>query len=653
MKLRTQLLLIALLMLVLPLTGWQFARQVERTLRAGHAEALETSARTVARQIAESSDQLPQLRGPAIYIHQPGSPPILDGYSDDWTGFVNDQAIQPGPSAAVQLMSAEYGNAIFFLFEVRSDQQIYSLPGQNNGDQLQLEFRREDGLLGAVDLIPLAPGFVETRGQNSEGWPRVQGYWQPGARGWTVELQLPNTTDLIAIGWRLIDAQSSNSNPPAREFSSGGNLALVRPNQALANQLAATLPDQTRAWITLPSSWVVAHAERGGESQVSKSEPSWIDTLLFEGLASDSITASPMRDARTVRIDSLDPTVRSTWTTRPNQPGVVLSASAPITSENAHSGYVLLEREADQLLLDSNRAVLRLLGISLGLFVLVAVLLLGYATWLSERVRRLRDELEASVGDDGQVKHTLKPARRGDELGDLGRSVSRLLARLREHQIYLRTLADKLAHELRTPLAMIRSSLDNLEEVHDPIDIERYRQRASEGSDRLNRIFQAMSQAARIEESLAHEDMVALDMNQFLSSYLAACRDTYPERRFRLIAPNSGHVIRAAPDLLAQLMDKLMDNAVDFSPSDSTIRLRLRRSAHDVEIDIENDGPALPENSATLFDAMVSVREKKGGNVHLGLGLNIVRLIAEHHQGSVQASNINNGVRFRVRLPVP
>jgi len=654
MTLRTQLLLIAVLILALPLSGWQFARQVERMLRTGHAEALESAARTAARQLAETAEfDTLQLDRPGIFVHRPVNPPFLDGYADDWVGFVSPQARQVASS--VQALVAESGRSLHLLFEVDSDAQIYSRPGLRDGDQLILEFRGADGRLARVELAPMAPGFIETRGRNAQGWPRIQGYWQPRARGWTVELQLPDPGEISALTWIIVDAREQNRESDPRLIKSEGQLRLIRTRPALADSLLRMLPDQTQAWITLPSDWVIAHAERPADSPRRELESGWIDTWLFEGLANDSIRAGPGHDASTIRIsvpELIDRSSASFWATRLDQPGVVLTAGAAIERNGQRLGTLVLEREADQLLLDSNRAVLRLLGISLGVFVLVVLILFGYATWLSERVRRLHDGLEAAVGDDGQVRRGLAASKRGDELGDLGRSVARLLARLREHQNYLRTLADKLAHELRTPLAMIRSSLDNLEAVDDPAAIARYRQRASEGSDRLNRIFQAMSQAARIEESLSQEDFDIVILNDYLQNYLAACRDTYPERRFRLIQGQASVSASIAPDLLAQLLDKLIDNAVDFSPEHSTIRLRLRASGQRIELDVENDGPPLPENKETLFDSMVSVRAKKNHEVHLGLGLSIVRLIAEHHGGTIQASDLANGVRFRLVLPL-
>src|SRR5699024_10677684 len=137
----------------------------------------------------------------------------------------------------------------------------------------------------------------------------------------------------------------------------------------------------------------------------------------------------------------------------------------------------------------------------------------------------------------------------GDEIGDLGRSLSAMVERQRQHQDYLQTLADKLSHELRTPLAMIRSSLENLGEVDDAPSRERYLQRADQGCQRLQRMFQAMSQAARIEESLAAEALETIDFGELVEQYVQGCRQTFVARRFTARLPAPGEARIAASEI--------------------------------------------------------------------------------------------------------
>lgn len=228
-----------------------------------------------------------------------------------------------------------------------------------------------------------------------------------------------------------------------------------------------------------------------------------------------------------------------------------------------------------------------------------------------------------------------------------------MIERQRHHQDYLRTLAGKLSHELRTPLAMIRSSLDNLAEVADSGAAQRYRQRAEDGCDRLQRMFQAMSQAAHIEQSLADEPLAPMDLGELVSAYTEGCRQTFDSHRFNVVVParNSARIAGSA-ELLAQLLDKLVDNAADFSPAGSRITLRVVPRGRWLSLQVDNAGPQLPDDlEERLFDSMVSSRSGGQRGAHLGLGLHIARLIARRHGGSIRALNRPGGVRFQVDLP--
>ena len=100
------------------------------------------------------------------------------------------------------------------------------------------------------------------------------------------------------------------------------------------------------------------------------------------------------------------------------------------------------------------------------------------------------------------------------------------------------------------------------------------------------------------------------------------------------------------------MLDKLADNAVDFSKNGDAIEISTSRTENDLVLSVTNPGPSLPEDMATqMFNSMVSVRSGDGGK-HLGLGLHIARLIVEGHGGSIHAENTDDGVVFQVRLPV-
>jgi len=102
------------------------------------------------------------------------------------------------------------------------------------------------------------------------------------------------------------------------------------------------------------------------------------------------------------------------------------------------------------------------------------------------------------------------------------------------------------------------------------------------------------------------------------------------------------------------MLDKLVENAVDFASPGTAVRVSLARLGAQARLRVENDGPPLADAVRdSLFDSMVSVRAARADGVpHLGLGLYVARLIAEFHGGSLAAENLptGRGVALEARL---
>jgi signal transduction histidine kinase len=282
---------------------------------------------------------------------------------------------------------------------------------------------------------------------------------------------------------------------------------------------------------------------------------------------------------------------------------------------------------------------------------LVAATLLGYATWLSRRIRRLSVAAEEALDSD-KLRSSLPSALSGDEVGDLSRSFSHVLRQLADYNDYLRTLASKLSHELRTPLAIVTSSLENLE--HEPLNEASadYAARARSGADRLRRILTAMSEASRVEELMAHAESESFDLRAVLASTVVAYRDVYTQRMFEFDSDVESAAMQGSPELIIQMLDKLVNNAVGFSDDGDTITFGLEKEHDTLLLNVTNPGPPLPERMRhQMFDSMVSMRPGED-NKHLGLGLYVAKLIAEGHGGKIDAENTDDGVNFRVSFPV-
>jgi signal transduction histidine kinase len=316
---------------------------------------------------------------------------------------------------------------------------------------------------------------------------------------------------------------------------------------------------------------------------------------------------------------------------------------------------VVLEQSGDQLLDLRDQALAHLFNLTLLATALAVLFAFSLATFISVRIGRLRSAADAAIGNDGRIRLEMPESSSADEIGALARAFERLLARLNEHALYLRTLGGKLSHELRTPLTIVRSSLDNLESEGVRGDQRGYLTRAREGAVRLQSILSALGAASRVEESIKQAERVNFDLGELLNAAAAGYRDAFPDARFVLEAPVDACLLRGAPELIAQMLDKLVENAVDFTPLGGTISVKLVRAEGNYELGVQNDGPSIPEPMlGRLFESLFEHRQGGDDKPHFGLGLYIVRLIAEFHGGRALALNRpdGQGAEFKVILPM-
>jgi signal transduction histidine kinase len=165
-----------------------------------------------------------------------------------------------------------------------------------------------------------------------------------------------------------------------------------------------------------------------------------------------------------------------------------------------------------------------------------------------------------------------------------------------------------------------------------------------------------MSEATRLEQSLRAAERERYDLATLVRGCVEGYRLAYAGTPFQLEAPATPLEVSGAPDLGAQLLDKLVENAVDFSRAGTPVRLRLEQVGRYAQLTVQNQGPGLPaQMRGRLFESMVSVREAATrAGPHLGLGLYVARLVAEFHGGAIEAADTaaGDGVVVRVNLPL-
>ena len=320
-------------------------------------------------------------------------------------------------------------------------------------------------------------------------------------------------------------------------------------------------------------------------------------------------------------------------------------------------GAVMVDQNLEGLRGARNQSLASLFDAMLAILLLTMTALLVFAGSLSQRIRTLRDAAEHSIDEQGRLNKTLVPSRSSDELGDLSRSIANMVERLSHYNQYLENLTARLSHELRTPVTVVRSSLENLRLLnHSDAETEVYIQRAEEGISRLNLILTNMSEATRLEQILQGCEKEPLALELVAQACVDQYRQIYPAARFETDIASHRMLVQGSAEHLVQLLDKIVANAVEFSKPGQPILLNCREDNGEAVLSVSNHGPYLdPAMKDRIFDSMVSVRPQGNkGLPHLGLGLHIARLIAEFHNGTIYAENLmgEEGVIVVVRLPL-
>jgi dedicated sortase system histidine kinase len=659
MTLRRKLLLVALSTLALPFAGWLYVQQMEQLLRRSQEQALLATAYALGRGLIAVGAPLPTpARG--WYVQNVRQPIVVDGYGDDWASL-SPWVQHPWPGVRVQL--AQDAAWLYLHIEV-NDATRTRVDAQDSesqdADHVELVLAR-GGRQRHFLIASAAPGSFQARplGERVRGLPDlITGQWQEDAGAYRIELRLPRAQSPDRLAVAVYDADA-----PARfEAGQPDMRPLYSLSPALSNDLTQLAPTGVRVRLLSADGWVLASGGAlASDAPGRKDQMAWFDNLIFNALIAPALQPASGTPADAPQLQDADVQhalagrASAEWRAGEVPGSVVLSVAVPLDTHGETRGALVLDQSSRALPLLTNRALLGLMLASVAGLLIAGALLFAFATWLSLRIGRLRDAAERAQRREGAPVAALPLVDDADELGDLARSFSRLLDAIGTYTDYLRTLASKLSHELNTPLAIVKSSLDNLEHADLPPDAQPYVARARDGAARLGTIVRAMSEASRMERAIASAEGEDFDLAQVVRGCAEAYRALAAPRRLECVMEAAYAPLHGAPELIAQALDKLFDNALSFTPAEGWIRIELREldEGEGAQLIVANSGPPLPEAmSGRLFDSLVSVRGSgaRVGVPHLGLGLYVVRLVAELHQGKVEAHNLADGVAFVLQL---
>ncbi|MCC7413874.1 MAG: hypothetical protein IT495_19830 [Gammaproteobacteria bacterium] len=680
--LRAQLLLVLCAVLVVPWFGYGALRAVERQLRGLHADSLVTAAATLAAVLAESPawPRTEPVGAGALFVHPLAHAMQVDGYVDDWREYLEwadaygaggrVTGRTPPAAARFRLLLGEYEGQIYALVDVSDPELVYSPVHrleQVPGDRVDLVLDDPQGRRRQLIFATAAPGrlipHTLRRGYTGDDYQpvtNVVGEWQPAPGGYRLEIRIPAHLVGRSLGVVVTDVRAG-SGASAVAASAGPDTLrrpgrLLRPSVALTRFAAVVAREPGRRVWALDAGGAVLASAGTLRRSFAQTQRNLLYELVLppasEDFTDDRAGASRLRGDE-VRA-ALAGRTGAGWHSSADERAVVVTAAAPVGPAGSVRGVVVVEETTGAIQMLQRRALAELVDGTLIALAVVTACLLGFAARLSYRLRRLSHAADKAIDGHGRVVATRVGDGAADEIGDLGRSFSVLLGRLRQYHDYLEGMARRLAHELRTPIAVVRSSLDNLDGELPAAGGGPYLARAREGVERLDLLVNRLFEASRLEQALAVSARETVDLVALVLGCVEGYRGAYPGTRFESGGAAGPLAVSVAPDLVVLALDKLVANAVDFGAPGEPVAVRVDADDTHAVIEVCTRGAPLPAGlEEEVFNSMVSARPGDGDREpHLGLGLYIVRLVAEFHGGRARARNRDDGVCVSIALAI-
>jgi two-component system sensor histidine kinase ChvG len=333
----------------------------------------------------------------------------------------------------------------------------------------------------------------------------------------------------------------------------------------------------------------------------------------------------------------------------------VINAAAPV----GLLGATLLTTRNAVDITNNVRSARTTIGSFIGLALLASVMLSLFLARTIVRPLQLlsRAAIRVRLGRDRQVEVPRLPERR-DEIGLLARTVSDMTQALRQRIDEVESFAADVAHELKNPLASLRSALETLDRVDDPELQKQLLDIATHDVRRIDRLVTEISEASRIDAEMSRAEFEYVNLAELVSNVVAA-RTIRPDAvncTITLDAPQGPARVSGVPFRLERVFENLIDNAVSFSPDDGVIEVSVWQQGDQVMARICDQGPGIAEEEREkIFHRFHSARpEAEDFGDHSGLGLAIARTIVLAHEGSLMVQDRPDGQTgscFTVCLP--
>jgi heavy metal sensor kinase len=242
-----------------------------------------------------------------------------------------------------------------------------------------------------------------------------------------------------------------------------------------------------------------------------------------------------------------------------------------------------------------------------------------------------------------------------DEIGRLASVINDTLARLDSSFDQLRRFTADASHELRTPLAVIRSIGEmGLRETRTPAEYQDAMGSMLEEVDRLTRLVETLLRLSRGDAGTVRLSREILDLGDLAREVVASLGILAEERQQRLeVTADTSVRVSADRLVLRDAITNVVDNAIKYSPSGSTIAMHVEAGAVDATLSVSDEGPGIPaEHRDRIFDRFYRIDEGRSrGSGGAGLGLAIAKWAVEANGGRMSLASSASGSVFRITLP--
>jgi signal transduction histidine kinase len=590
MKLKWQITLIAVLSLSFPWVVWQAFKSLNQTFQNNMLEAAANQAQLIVNSVQQfNSDRPDELTGliPSVLTADVRT----DGSPNEWTEVPWYEV-----TAEFKFKLGSHQQQWYLWVEVLDD-SLYANPNQT-GDRLMVAVGEARGIT-KLTINRQAEGPVpKPFSQNN-----YQAYWHETASGYAVEIELMsqqlNRLGLVAINHTSQDTSYATGHQDSDQIQLQ---AIFKPQPHWQAFLQQITPEDGGIKLQDSQGRTFYQTEK---TESTPPDSNWMTELIYE-LAFDQSQADGSHF----------------FGQRVNQ------------AFNAGEIELTVKHNAAQAAL-----IQTFIRSVLWIFIIALVLLLAYflfALMLAWRIKRLNKNLQTVLDDQGQI-HTALPSNQAqDEIGDLSRGMSGLLHQINDYTDYLKQLGSRLSHEMKTPISIVHTSLENLQ-MEQP-DNE-FVVRALNANHRLKFILNQLSALSQLKQVIAETEPEIFDFNQLLNELTQGYRSQ--AKNISFYGSTAPIMIKGSQELMAQMIDKLLQNALDFTTESDHIKLLLSHENEQYQLKVINTGSQIPtEQRHQLFDSLTSFRQKKDPEPHLGLGLYIAKLICDYHQADIEANNL-------------